>query len=137
MIPKEVLFTTPTKKDSPFPTLANRDNVIRVVISFTQEDRNNTVISKFFVKKKTSKIAISHVRPTVHTFLHIHHFQEKRVETANVPTNMKNCTLSSFFTFGSFCDTKRNLAFSLNISSVVLRDERFFLVIYFDYIFKG
>lgn len=51
VIPKEVLFTTPTKKDSPFPTLANRDNVIRVVISFTQEDRNNTVIN--YVKSHT------------------------------------------------------------------------------------
>lgn len=46
VIPKQVLFTTPTKKDSPFQTLANGDNVVRVVISFTQEQRDSTIISK-------------------------------------------------------------------------------------------
>ncbi|CAG9765041.1 unnamed protein product [Ceutorhynchus assimilis] len=51
VIPKEVLFTTPTKKDSPFDTMANRDNVIRVVISFTQEQRDNSVIN--YVKSHT------------------------------------------------------------------------------------
>ncbi|XP_066141261.1 fasciclin-1 isoform X2 [Euwallacea fornicatus] len=51
VIPNAVLFTTPTKKDSPFQTLANRDNVIRVVISFTQEQRENTIIN--YVKSHT------------------------------------------------------------------------------------
>ncbi|KAL1505831.1 hypothetical protein ABEB36_005303 [Hypothenemus hampei] len=51
VIPREVLFTTPTKKDHPFHTLANSDNVIRVVISFTQEQRENTVIN--YVKSHT------------------------------------------------------------------------------------
>lgn len=46
VIPKHVLFTSPTKKDVPFPTLANGDNTVRVVISFTQEVKGpNTVIS--------------------------------------------------------------------------------------------
>ncbi|ERL85007.1 hypothetical protein D910_02430, partial [Dendroctonus ponderosae] len=51
VIPREVLFTTPTKKDSPFPTLANSDNVIRVIISFTQEQRDKTIIN--YVKSHT------------------------------------------------------------------------------------
>ncbi|XP_060523443.1 fasciclin-1 isoform X3 [Cylas formicarius] len=51
VIPKQVLFTTPTQKDYPFPTLANYDNVIRVVISFTQEQRGNTI--KNYVKSHT------------------------------------------------------------------------------------
>ncbi|KAL3276909.1 hypothetical protein HHI36_012277, partial [Cryptolaemus montrouzieri] len=42
VIPRQVLFTAPTKKDVPFPTLANGDNNIRVVISFTQEKRGKT-----------------------------------------------------------------------------------------------
>ncbi|XP_044262944.1 fasciclin-1 isoform X4 [Tribolium madens] len=53
VIPKHVLFTTPTKKDVPFQTLANGDNNVRVVISFTQETRgpNNQVIN--YVKSHT------------------------------------------------------------------------------------
>ena len=47
VIPKKVLFTAPTKKDVPFETLANGDNNVRVVISFTQENRGpNNIISK-------------------------------------------------------------------------------------------
>lgn len=52
VIPKKVLFTAPTKKDVPFQTLANGDNNVRVVISFTQETRNpNTIIN--YVKSHT------------------------------------------------------------------------------------
>ncbi|XP_030767671.1 fasciclin-1-like [Sitophilus oryzae] len=51
VIPKRVLFTTPTQKDVPFPTLANGDNDIRVVISFTQEQRQNLIIN--YVKSHT------------------------------------------------------------------------------------
>ncbi|XP_049820790.1 fasciclin-1 isoform X2 [Aethina tumida] len=51
VIPKQVLFTNPTKKDMPFQTLANGDNDIRVVISFTQEQRGHTVIN--YVKSHT------------------------------------------------------------------------------------
>ncbi|XP_050311264.1 fasciclin-1 isoform X2 [Anthonomus grandis grandis] len=51
VIPREVLFTTPAKKDFPFQTLANRDNSIRVVTSFTQELRGNTIID--YVKSHT------------------------------------------------------------------------------------
>nr|XP_015833788.1 PREDICTED: fasciclin-1 isoform X4 [Tribolium castaneum] len=53
VIPKHVLFTRPTKKDVPFQTLANGDNNVRVVISFTQETRgpNNQVIN--YVKSHT------------------------------------------------------------------------------------
>lgn len=51
VIPKQVLFTTPTKKDVPFQTLANGDNNIRVVISFTQEQRGATVVSMYFFWK--------------------------------------------------------------------------------------
>ncbi|KAJ8919082.1 hypothetical protein NQ315_012067, partial [Exocentrus adspersus] len=43
----KVLFTNPTKKDVPFKTLAYSDN-IKVVISFTQEQRGTTLIN--FVK---------------------------------------------------------------------------------------
>ncbi|KAJ8958235.1 hypothetical protein NQ318_017378, partial [Aromia moschata] len=39
VIPKQVLFTTPTRKDIPYQTLANDDNDIRVIIFFTQEQR--------------------------------------------------------------------------------------------------
>lgn len=45
VIPKQVLFTTPTKKDVPFQTLANSDN-IRVLISFTQEQSDSVVTSE-------------------------------------------------------------------------------------------
>lgn len=41
----KVLFTSPTKKDVPFKTLAYGDN-IKVVISFTQEQRGTKIISK-------------------------------------------------------------------------------------------
>ncbi|XP_063906710.1 fasciclin-1 isoform X2 [Zophobas morio] len=52
VIPKKVLFTAPTKKDVPFETLANGDNNVRVVISFTQENRGpNNIIN--YVKSHT------------------------------------------------------------------------------------
>ncbi|VEN38670.1 unnamed protein product, partial [Callosobruchus maculatus] len=51
VIPKQVLFTTPTKKDTPFQTLANGDNNIRVVISFTQEQRGSRIVN--YVKSHT------------------------------------------------------------------------------------
>ncbi|CAH0553229.1 unnamed protein product [Brassicogethes aeneus] len=51
VIPKQVLFTNPTKKDAPFQTLANGDNDIRVVILFTQEQRGSTIIN--YVKSHT------------------------------------------------------------------------------------
>lgn len=49
VIPKQVLFTTPTKKDVPFQTLANSDN-IRVLISFTQEQSDSVITSEYFLK---------------------------------------------------------------------------------------
>lgn len=49
VIPKQVLFTTPTKKDVPYQTLANGDNNIRVVILFTQEQRGASVVSKYLI----------------------------------------------------------------------------------------
>ncbi|KAF7270341.1 hypothetical protein GWI33_016702 [Rhynchophorus ferrugineus] len=52
VIPKQVLFTTPTAKDTAFPTLANGDNNIRVLISFTQEQRENLIIN--YVKSYTA-----------------------------------------------------------------------------------
>lgn len=52
VIPKMVLFTAPTKKDVPFQTLANGDNNVRVVISFTQETRGpDNIISALLYKK--------------------------------------------------------------------------------------
>ncbi|CAG9823260.1 unnamed protein product [Phaedon cochleariae] len=51
VIPKQVLFTTPTKKDVGYQTLANSDNDIRVVIIFTQEQRGTTVVN--YVKSHT------------------------------------------------------------------------------------
>nr|XP_023012184.1 fasciclin-1 isoform X2 [Leptinotarsa decemlineata] len=51
VIPKQVLFTTPTKKDVGYQTLANSDNDLRVVIMFTQEQRERTVIN--YVKSHT------------------------------------------------------------------------------------
>ncbi|CAH1111114.1 unnamed protein product, partial [Psylliodes chrysocephalus] len=51
VIPKQVLFTTPTKKDVPYQTLANGDNNIRVVILFTQEQRGASVVN--YVKSHT------------------------------------------------------------------------------------
>ncbi|KAJ8980745.1 hypothetical protein NQ317_011394, partial [Molorchus minor] len=51
VIPKQVLFTTPTKKDIPYQTLANDQNNIRVIIFFTQEQRGSTVIN--YVKSHT------------------------------------------------------------------------------------
>ncbi|KAG5879903.1 hypothetical protein JTB14_024051 [Gonioctena quinquepunctata] len=51
VIPKQVLFTTPTKKDVGYQTLANSDNVIRVVILFTQEQRDKSVVN--YVKSYT------------------------------------------------------------------------------------
>ncbi|CAG9858671.1 unnamed protein product [Phyllotreta striolata] len=51
VIPGQVLFTTPTKKDVPYQTSANGDNNIRVVILFTQEQRGNTVVN--YVKSHT------------------------------------------------------------------------------------
>ncbi|XP_056639804.1 fasciclin-1 isoform X4 [Diorhabda sublineata] len=51
VIPKQVLFTTPTRKDVPYQTLANGDNTIRVVISFTQEKRGSEIVN--YVKSHT------------------------------------------------------------------------------------
>ncbi|XP_045469437.1 fasciclin-1 isoform X6 [Harmonia axyridis] len=51
VIPKQVLFTSPTKKGVPFQTLANGDNNIRVTISFTQEERGKKIIH--YVKSHT------------------------------------------------------------------------------------
>ncbi|XP_044756737.1 fasciclin-1 isoform X2 [Coccinella septempunctata] len=51
VIPKQVLFTAPTKKGVPFQTLANGDNNLRVTISFTQEERDKRVIH--YVKSHT------------------------------------------------------------------------------------
>lgn len=51
VIPKQVLFTAPTKKDVPFQTLANSDNDVRVVISFTQEKRGTAIVN--YVKSHT------------------------------------------------------------------------------------
>ncbi|XP_050514613.1 fasciclin-1 [Diabrotica virgifera virgifera] len=51
VIPQQVLFTTPTRKDVPYQTLANGDNNIRVVILFTQEQRGNEVVN--YVKSHT------------------------------------------------------------------------------------
>ncbi|KAK9880989.1 hypothetical protein WA026_014336 [Henosepilachna vigintioctopunctata] len=52
VIPRQVLFTAPTRKGVPFQTLANGDNNIRVVISFTQEIRGNNRIVHY-VKSHT------------------------------------------------------------------------------------
>lgn len=50
VIPRQVLFTAPTRKDVPFQTLA--DNNVRVVISFTEEKRgSNTIVN--YVKSHT------------------------------------------------------------------------------------
>ncbi|XP_072396208.1 fasciclin-1 isoform X1 [Diabrotica undecimpunctata] len=51
VIPQQVLFTTPTRKDVPYQTLANGDNKIRVVILFTQEQRGNEIVN--YVKSHT------------------------------------------------------------------------------------
>lgn len=51
VVPKQVLFTTPTRKDVPYQTLANGDNTIRVVISFTQEKRGPEIVN--YVKSHT------------------------------------------------------------------------------------
>lgn len=50
VIPKQVLFTTPAKKDIPYQTLASGDNNLRVVITFFEETQGKSKISKkFFV----------------------------------------------------------------------------------------
>lgn len=47
VIPKHVLFTSPTKKEVPYPTLANGDSNLRVVLTFSEETRGKTKISKY------------------------------------------------------------------------------------------
>lgn len=49
VIPKEVLFTTPTKKDKPYQTLASGDNSLRVDITFFEETQGKSKISKFWI----------------------------------------------------------------------------------------
>lgn len=48
VIPKQVLFTTPTKKDVPYQTLASGDNNLRVVITFFEETQGKSKISEAF-----------------------------------------------------------------------------------------